>query len=79
MKLDKKSQFINLERLFGVGVRFKFLIPFIKLLIKLPPNALFDWIFRVDYALSIKAIDKVSLKDFVSFSSRAIGFFSKKK
>ena len=79
MKLNNKNQFINLERLFGVGVRFKFLIPIIKLLIKLPPNALFDWIFRVDYALSIKSIDKVSTKDFINFSARAIGFFSKKK
>lgn len=76
--LQNKTQFINLQRLFGLGVRFKSSIPLIKKLIKLPPNFLFDIIFKLDYALSIRFVDKVSIKDFISFGIRSSGFFSKK-
>lgn len=76
--LQNKNQFINLQRFFGLGVRFNFLIPLIKQLIKLPPNFLFDLIFKLDYAWSVKSIDKVSLKDFIGFGVRSGGFLSKK-
>lgn len=79
IKLENKEQFINLQRLFSVGVRFPRLIPVIKKLIKLKPNRIFDSIFKIDYAISIKMMDKVSLKDFFNFGIRSKGFFSKKK
>lgn len=77
IKLENKNQFINLQRLFSLGVRFKFFIPVIKQLIKLPPNFIFDTMFKIDYALSIMRIDKISIKDLITFGIRSKGFFSK--
>lgn len=37
----QERQIQNLQRLFGIGVEYPFLLPLIRLLIKLPPNLLF--------------------------------------
>ncbi len=79
VKLKNESQFINLQRLFSVGVRFPVLIPLVEKMIKMKPNKVFDTIFKMDYALSIKMLDQVSIKDFLNFGLRSKGFFSKKK
>ena len=66
-----------IQRLFNFAVRFPFLYPLIKVLIKLPRNIIFDTIFKIDYAVGILTIDKISIKDFVSFGIYSKGFFKK--
>jgi radical SAM superfamily enzyme YgiQ (UPF0313 family) len=58
------NQIINLQRFFIVGVKFPFLIPLIKRLIKLPPNKLYEMIFVVSYGYTTIRCEKVSFKDF---------------
>jgi hypothetical protein len=77
IKLQNKNEIINIQRLFAVGVRFPFMYPLIKKLIKLPKNWVFDTIFKIDYAVSIFMIDKLSISDFVAFGLRSSGFFKK--
>jgi radical SAM superfamily enzyme YgiQ (UPF0313 family) len=77
IKLKDKNQIINIQRLFNLCVRFPFLYPITKKLIKLPRNFIFDTIFKIDFAVSILFIDKVSISDFISFGIRSGGFFKK--
>jgi radical SAM superfamily enzyme YgiQ (UPF0313 family) len=76
--LKNKNEIINLHRLFNLGIKFPFLYPLIKKLIYLPKNFIFDTIFKIDYALSIFLIDKISIKDFIIFGWYSKGFFKKK-
>ncbi len=77
IKLKNKKEIINIQRLFNVGVRFPFLFPLLKMMIKLPNNLFFDTIFKIDYAFSIFTLDKVSLTDFIALGMRSKGFFKK--
>jgi len=43
---DIKHQFENLHKLFGLAVEFPFLIPYLKFLIKLPKNMMFELLYR---------------------------------
>lgn len=72
IKLANKTEIINIQRLFNIIVKFPFLFKFIKKLIKVPNNFVYDILFKIDYALSILVIDKISLYDFFIF-----GFYSK--
>ena len=77
IKLKNKKEIINIQRLFNLGVRFPFLFPLLREMIKLPNNFFFDTIFKIDYAFSIFTIDKVSLRDFIALGMRSKGFFKK--
>jgi anaerobic magnesium-protoporphyrin IX monomethyl ester cyclase len=79
LKLENRDQFINLQKLWGLGVRYPSFIPMIRKLIKVKPNKLYELIFKIDFALSIRKVDRVSVKDFFNFGLRSKGFFSKKK
>jgi anaerobic magnesium-protoporphyrin IX monomethyl ester cyclase len=46
-KIPHKNEIINLQRFFAICVRFPFLLPIVKGLIKLPPNKIFDMIGRL--------------------------------
>lgn len=47
LNIENKNELENLSRLFSLGVEFPILIPFIKLLIRLPGNILFKWIWHI--------------------------------
>jgi len=47
LPLNKKGEFINLQRLFSLAVDFPILKYIIKLLIKLPPNRLYWWVSKI--------------------------------
>jgi anaerobic magnesium-protoporphyrin IX monomethyl ester cyclase len=79
IKLEDKDQFINLQRLFGYGVKFPKMIPLIKKLIKLPPNKVYDLAFKLDYAYSVRMLDKVSIKDFFNLVCVLRDIFPRKK
>ena len=63
----EKRRIENLQRFFGLAVNFPFLLPVIKILIELPPNKIFNLIYRLwDSYRKRKKIFKVdfSLKDY---------------
>lgn len=75
--LKDKNAFINIQRLFNIGVKHPFLLPIIRKAIKFPKNFIFDTLFKIDYALSIAIMDKISIIDFISFGMRSKGYFKK--
>ena len=50
LKQDNIAQLVNLHKFFFVVFKFPWLKPFVKLLIRLPPNWFFDQIFILSYA-----------------------------
>lgn len=46
VKLGRKREIINLQRLAYIGVRFPGAIPLLRVLIRLPPNILFDMVLK---------------------------------
>lgn len=46
LKMENKKKIENLQKLFSITVEFPFLLPLVKLLIKFPPNRIFDWIYK---------------------------------
>jgi radical SAM superfamily enzyme YgiQ (UPF0313 family) len=63
MLVNKKDikQIINLQKFFITGVKFPFLIPLIKKLIKLPPNIIFDFIFILGHAYTYTGSEDISI------------------
>lgn len=66
--LPNKKQFINLQKLFFFGVKFPWLIPLIKRLIKLPPNFLFGFLGRALYGFFMSRIHRLTLKDMINYA-----------
>lgn len=50
IKNPDSKQLVNLHRLFYLAVKFPALVPLIKLLIKVPNNKLFDYVFSATFA-----------------------------
>jgi radical SAM superfamily enzyme YgiQ (UPF0313 family) len=64
----EKERIENLQKFFGIAVRFPVLLPFIKVLINLPPNRFFGWVHRFwDSYCKRKEIFRIkfSLKDYM--------------
>lgn len=61
MKIDKKREFERLHHLFSIGVAFPFLIPLIKVLIKLPMDHLYQFVWHAHrawaYFFKVKYMD----------------------
>lgn len=66
--LNRKDmhKFINLQKFFWLGVRFPKLMPLIKLLVKAPPNFLYEGIFLVCYAINYAMSEKVSMRHVIN-------------
>lgn len=60
IKQENIYQLWNLQKFFIVAVKFPFLLPLIKRLIKLAPNKFFDFIFTVSYFTTYKRRHNVS-------------------
>ncbi|MBN1899297.1 MAG: B12-binding domain-containing radical SAM protein [Spirochaetes bacterium] len=46
LNLKHKKQIENLQKLFSITVELPFLLPLVRLLIHLPPNRVFNWIYK---------------------------------
>ena len=58
--IDNKNEIVNLQKLFQFGVTFRIPRRVMKWLIKFRHNRLFEFIFKVNYALGTKKLDNVS-------------------
>ncbi len=65
MKLEKKKEITNIHRFFYFGVKFPFLIPLIRILIKFPDNKLYYFIYKVGFAITRKNSFTLSFFDFI--------------
>jgi len=63
IKIYQKSQIENLQKLFPFVVALPWIIPLVKLLIKLPPNPFYDFFGRVFYGLSMSRVHRLTWGD----------------
>ncbi len=70
--LNKKDmhKFINLQKFFWLGVRFPKLMPLIKILVKAPPNFIYEGIFLLCYAINYTLSEKVSVRHVLNIGRR---------
>lgn len=70
LKLEERDQFANLQKLFFYGVKFPWLLPLLRALIKLPPNKGFDLAFLVSYAYCMMGAENLSLSEVIQVGMR---------
>jgi radical SAM superfamily enzyme YgiQ (UPF0313 family) len=67
LALADKRKVVNLHHFFDLGVRFSFLLPLIRLLISLPLTRLYEVIFKLDYAVSVRRFYHIRLLPWFRF------------
>lgn len=65
----------NLQKLFYFAVKLPFLKPVVRILIKLPPNPMFEVLFLIGYAYSYYKSERLSLKEVVDMGLHNIMSF----
>jgi len=70
LKLERKREMLNLQRFFPLAVKFPSFFPLVRLLIKLPPNPVFDLIFQAAYAGFTIKTTKIGLRNFFAVGLR---------
>jgi radical SAM superfamily enzyme YgiQ (UPF0313 family) len=68
LEIKNKNQFINLQKLFFLGVKFPILIPLIKQLIKLPPNFFLNLIGQGIYGFFMSRVHRLTFKDMINYA-----------
>ena len=76
--ISEIRQMENLQKLFHMSVRFPFLLPLVRQLIKLPPNPLFQLIFKSCYALQVMKRSRINIFTLVRYAFTSGQLFSKK-
>ena len=74
--VENKREISNLQKLFPLGVRWPALQPLIKEAIKLPPNRVYNFLFKAHYAYSIFRINDMELADFLRIGLYTKNYFS---
>ncbi|MDP3787105.1 MAG: radical SAM protein [Candidatus Omnitrophota bacterium] len=69
LSMENKNQIINLQKLFQAGNLLRIPTSLMRLVIKLPPNTLFEQIFKINYALAVKRMDNLSLQYLIKAAS----------
>jgi anaerobic magnesium-protoporphyrin IX monomethyl ester cyclase len=67
LTIKDKTQFMNLQKLFFMGVKMPWTIPLIKKMIKLPPNFIFDLVGKAVYGLFMSRVHKLTWKDIFNY------------
>ncbi len=63
--VENKDAFSNLQKLFPLAVRFPQARPLIRRAVSLPPNRLFNFLFRAHHAYSLVELGEFELRDFL--------------
>ncbi len=73
------DRLVNLSKFFSLTVRFPFLLPIVRRLVKLRPNWLYDKFGMVLYGIFGARYERLSLREFLSFARASAGFLFRKK
>ncbi|HPQ39876.1 MAG TPA: radical SAM protein, partial [bacterium] len=65
-----RNQFINLQKLFWPAVRYPFLTPLIRRMIKVRPNPLYELVFLFCYAVNYALSERVSIRHVLNIGRR---------
>jgi anaerobic magnesium-protoporphyrin IX monomethyl ester cyclase len=74
--VENKREITNLQKLFPLGVRYPWMQPAIKEAIKLPPNQIYNFLFKAHYAYSIFRINDMEVLDFLRIGLYTKNYFS---
>lgn len=77
LNFKDKNQMIALQRMFQVGNAFRIPKYLMRYLIKIPPNIIFDQIFKINYGLSVKKMDNLSWMNLIKTAYFSRNYFSK--
>lgn len=76
LKSGHRRELVNLQKLFFYAVKFPFLMPFIRRLIRLRPNIFFDIAFLAGYAWCYRRSENLTFGEVLSAGMRNVkGFF----
>jgi len=70
-------QLIRLQKFFFLAVKFPFLVPVIRLLIKLPLDPLYEIIFLVSFAHRYRVANRLSWAEMLKFSLKNLSLYRK--
>ena len=78
--LEQKNvdELVNLQKFFYLAIKFPFLIPLIKVLIKLPLRPLYHFIFLLTFAYRYKTANRLTLFEIIQFGLRNLPLYTKK-
>jgi len=79
MKLDHKKEIINLHKFFSLTVKFPFLLPLVKLLIKLPNNRIFFFIWKAGYVYLSLLMTDIGFKGLFKLGKLTGNYWKRKK
>ena len=74
--VENKREITNLQKLFPIAVRYPALLPVVKEAIKLPPNRLYNFMFKAHYGYSIMRINDMEVLDFLRIGWYTRNYFS---
>ncbi|UCD83324.1 MAG: B12-binding domain-containing radical SAM protein [Deltaproteobacteria bacterium] len=77
LRQDNKAELVNLHRFFVILVRFPFLSPLIRQLIKLRPNFLFDSVFLISYAYITLRRSEMGIRKLIRLGLKSLSLFWK--
>lgn len=72
MKIREKREMCNLHRFFYFAVKWPWTHPLIKVLIKLPTNFFYDWIFYASFAHNSARYKRMSIKKVIELGIRTL-------
>ncbi|MCX6639827.1 MAG: radical SAM protein [bacterium] len=71
-------QLENLQKLFHLAVKFPFIQPIVRQLIKLPPNFLFQWTFNACYAWQLMVRSRINFFKLIQYGLASQRLFKKR-
>ena len=74
--VENKEELSNLQKLFPLAVRFPWALPVVREAIKLPPNRMYNALFKAHYAYSIFRINDMEFLDFMRIGLYTRNYFS---
>jgi len=73
------NELVNLQKFFYLAVKFPFLIPLIKILIKLPLRPLYHFVFLISFAWRYKTANRLTFLEIIQFGFRNLPLYLGKK
>ena len=73
LRLERKGEILNIQKLFYLAVRHPRLIPLLRLLVKLPPNPLFNGIFKICLVRNYSRYKKLGLRKTLAIALKTRG------
>lgn len=79
LKQKNINELVNLQKFFYLAIKLPFLVPIIKILIKLPFRPLYDTVFLLTFAWRYKTANRLTFLEIIQFGFRNLPLYIGKK